>query len=96
MEAERSSLTRGSSCDLGVDRPEDEADLESVFNSVSVAPGAGVKFCEEESGMGGGWDDDSLSSICSQESTGDCSSILGASGGGAVGGKGVLTSGGGL
>ena len=66
---EGASLTRVSSCDLGVDRPEEEVDLESIFNSVSVAPpGMGISNCEDGSGRRGGWEG-TLSSISSHEST---------------------------
>lgn len=52
-EEERGSLTRVSSCDLGVDRPEEDVDLESIFNSVSVTSGVGVTLCEEGLGTEG-------------------------------------------
>lgn len=52
-EEESGSFTRVSSCDLGVDCPEDDVDLESIFSSVSVTSGVGVTLWEEELGTEG-------------------------------------------
>ena len=69
---EESASLRGSSCDLGVDRPDEE---ESVLDSTSVPLVGGSEeededeVVEEEEGGRTGWDV-SLSAISSHESTG--------------------------
>ena len=70
-EEEGASLTRGCSCDLGVDRPEEELDTESVFSSEAVVGGvdeAGFSRCEEGT-SDGGWGAGPASSMSSQDST---------------------------